>query len=246
MKIKCLIVDDEPFAVQLIEKHLSQMEGFEVVGTCFDAVEAREFLSCTAVDLLFLDIKMPKITGFTFLKILKNPPAVIITTAYREYAVEGYELDLVDYLLKPITFERFFKAIDRFLRLKFPASKIETKTLGDNKNQFLHIRSKGKIYRLDVVEIVYIESVKDYIIIHLLDKKVTAKYKFGDMEKELSGKNFLRIHRSFIINMDKITSFTANDIEVSTTEIPIGSSYRELVSKILEQTAINSNSTRKI
>lgn len=231
MKIKCLIVDDEPLAIELIEKHLSQFDGFEVVGTCFNALEAVELLRITAVDLLFLDIKMPKMTGFAFLKALKNPPAVIITTAYREYAVEGYDLDLVDYLLKPITFERFFKAVDRFLRIKSPAYISQHKA--ENEAQFIQIRAGGKVHRVTVSEIIYIESIRDYITVHLADKKITAKYKFGDLEKELSGSTFLRIHRSFIINTKKITAFTAGEIEVLGTLIPIGSSYKDQTAKIL-------------
>lgn len=233
MKIKCLLVDDEPLAIQLIQNHISQLDGFEVVGTCSNAVQAIEVLRSTTIDLLFLDIKMPKITGLSFLRALQDPPAVIITTAYREYAVEGYELDLVDYLLKPITFERFIKAIDRFLRIKSPVQQ-PAPVMGYN-DMVMHIRAQGKIHRIQIDEIIYVESIKDYIVIHFADKKITAKYKFGDFEKELTGKPFLRIHRSFLVNINRITAFTANDIEVGGTEIPIGASYKEYVSKMLAQ-----------
>jgi DNA-binding LytR/AlgR family response regulator len=233
MKIKCLLVDDEPLAIQLIQNHISQLEGFEVIGTCSNAVQAMEVLRTTAIDLLFLDLKMPKITGFSFLRALQHRPAVIITTAYREYAVEGYELDLVDYLLKPITFERFIRAIDRFLRIKFPVQ--QAAPLLENMEQVIHIRSKGKMHRIRIDEIIYVESIKDYIIIHWGDKKITAKYKFGDFEKELTGKPFLRVHRSFMVNINRITAFTANDIEVGGTEIPIGASYKEYVIKRLTE-----------
>lgn len=233
MKIKCLLVDDEPLAIQLIQNHISQLEGFEVIGPCSNAVQAMEVLRTTAIDLLFLDLKMPKITGFSFLRALQHRPAVIITTAYREYAVEGYELDLVDYLLKPITFERFIRAIDRFLRIKFPVQ--QAAPLLENMEQVIHIRSKGKMHRIRIDEIIYVESIKDYIIIHWGDKKITAKYKFGDFEKELTGKPFLRVHRSFMVNINRITAFTANDIEVGGTEIPIGASYKEYVIKRLTE-----------
>jgi len=231
MRIKCLLVDDEPLAIQLIQNHIAQLDGFDVVGTCSNAIQAMEVLRTTTIDLLFLDIKMPKITGLSFLRALQHPPAVIITTAYREYAVEGYELDVVDYLLKPITFERFFKAIDRFLRIKPPVQQPAT-VLG-NMEQVMHIRSKGKVHRIQIDEIIYVESIKDYIVIHFADKKITAKYKFGDFEKELAGKPFLRVHRSFIVNLHRITAFSANDIEIGGTEIPIGASYKEYVSKRL-------------
>lgn len=231
MKIKCLLVDDEPLAIQLIQNHISQLEGFEVIGTCSNAVQAMDVLRTTTVDLLFLDIKMPKITGLSFLRALQHPPAVIITTAYREYAVEGYELDLVDYLLKPITFERFFKAIERFLRLNSPIQ--QSPPVMGNKGQVMHIRFKGKVHRILIDDIIYVESIKDYIVIHFADKKITAKYKFGDFEKEVAGKPFLRIHRSFIVNINRITAFTATDVEVGGTELPIGASYKEYVSKTL-------------
>jgi DNA-binding LytR/AlgR family response regulator len=233
MKIKCLLVDDEPLAIQLIQNHLAQMEGFEVAGICSNAVQAMEVLRTTRIDLLFLDIKMPKLNGISFLRALQHPPAVIITTAYREYAVEGYELELVDYLLKPITFERFFKAIDRYLRIKTPIFPSTTSTA--NTDAVFQVRSNGKIHRVRVNEITYVESIKDYITLHLTDKEITAKYKLGDFEKELSGHPFLRIHRSFIVNLNKITAYTANDIEMDKTELPIGASYKEYVAKALAQ-----------
>lgn len=236
MKVKCLLVDDEPLAIQLIQNHLSQLDSFEVVATCSNAVKAMEILRSIPVDLIFLDIKMPRITGLEFLKALKNPPAVIITTAYREFALEGYDLDLVDYLLKPITFDRFFKAIDRYLRSKAPVGK---DLALDEDPPFVHVRSSSKTYRLNAEEITHIESVKDYIVIHLTHKKITAKYKIGDFETELQGKSFLRTHRSFIVNLAKVTAFTVNYIEMEDIEIPIGPSYKEYVFKILQGNTYN-------
>lgn len=236
MKVRCLLVDDEPLAIQLIQNHIKLLDTFEVVGACSNAIKALELLRTTPVDLLFLDIKMPQITGIDFLKTLKNPPAVIITTAYREYAIEGYDLDLIDYLLKPITFDRFFKAVDRYLRLKSPV--VKTETLHENEQQFIHIKAGGKFHNLNKDEVLYIESLKDYITIHCTDRKITAKYKIGDLETELYNKDFLRIHRSFIINMKKISAFTNYDIEIGTKELPIGASYKEYVFKKLQQSAL--------
>ncbi|WP_293311949.1 LytR/AlgR family response regulator transcription factor [Pedobacter sp. UBA5917] len=236
MKVRCLLVDDEPLAIQLIQNHIRLLDTFEVVGTCSNAIKALELLRSTPVDLLFLDIKMPQITGIDFLKTLKNPPAVIITTAYREYAIEGYDLDLIDYLLKPITFDRFFKAVDRYLRLKNPIYQIEN--LKGKEAQFIHIKAGGKFHNLNKDEVLYIESLKDYITIHCADRKITAKYKIGDLETELSGKEFLRIHRSFIVNMKKISAFTNYDIEIGTKELPIGASYKEYVFKKLQQAVL--------
>jgi len=237
MKIRCLLVDDEPLAIQLIQNHIDQLDTFEVVGTCSNAIKALEILRTVPVDLMFLDIKMPQITGIDFLKALKNPPAVIITTAYREYAIEGYDLDLIDYLLKPITFDRFFKAVDRYLRLRSPIVKSEALSPVTTQ-QFIYIKARGKFHNLNKEEVLYIESLKDYIVIHCTDKKITAKYKIGDLETELQDKAFLRIHRSFIVNLKKITAFTAYDIEIGTKELPIGASYKEYVFKKLQHAAL--------
>jgi two-component system, LytTR family, response regulator len=232
MKIKCLLVDDEPLAISLLQNHISKLDGFEVVGTCSNALKAAEVLRTTAVDLLFLDIKMPQITGIDFLKTLKNPPAVIFTTAYREYALESYELDIVDYLLKPITFDRFFKATDRYLRISGP---INNKIISQPQEDFIFIKNGTKFNKLNTDDILYIESVKDYIVVHQKDgAKLTAKYKIGDIETELQEKNFLRIHRSFIINLKNMTAFTGYDVEIGAIEIPIGASYKEYAFKILK------------
>ena len=233
MKIKCLIVDDEPLAIRLIEKHIAKIDALEVVASCNTALKAFEILNKQSVDLLFLDIKMPNITGIEFLKTLKNPPKTILTTAYRDYALEGYDLGVVDYLLKPITFERFFKAINRFLEEN---KKQEAKTKDPEIHEYILVKSGIKNYKINVNEILYIESLKDYIKINTTDgKSVTSKYKISDIEEELAGKTFLRIHRSFIINTSKITAFTSNEIEVNHIEIAIGASYRESVLDFLQQ-----------
>lgn len=233
MKVKCLIVDDEPLAIRLIEKHIAKIDALEVVATCNTALKAFEILNSQSIDLLFLDIKMPNITGIEFLKNLKNPPKTILTTAYRDYALEGYDLGVVDYLLKPITFERFFKAVDRFLS---ESSKSEVKIKESIDNEFIVIKSGIKNYKIDVKDILYIESLKDYIKINTIDgKNITSKYKISDIEEELDGKYFLRIHRSFIINSTKITAFTNNEIEINGVEIPVGASYKDNVLLFLDE-----------
>lgn len=232
MKVKCLIVDDEPLAIRLIEKHIAKLEKLEVVATCQTAMKAFEIISTQQIDLLFLDIKMPDITGIEFLKNLKNPPKTILTTAYRDYALESYDLRVVDYLLKPITFERFFKAIDKFLQ---ETQKIPQLVLPVATGDFIFIRSGIKNHKVLLNDILYIESLKDYIKITLTDRYITSKYKISDIETELNPTVFLRIHRSFIINTNKITAFTLNDIEVAGQEIPIGASYRDEVMVFLEK-----------
>jgi len=225
MKIKCLVVDDEPLAIRLIEKHIAKIDNLEVVATCNTALKAFEILNLQKIDLMFIDIKMPNITGIEFLKNLKNPPKTILTTAYRDYAIEGYDLGVVDYLLKPITFERFLKAVDKFLS---ETAKSEVKSKESIPDDFILVKSGIKNYKINMNDIVYIESLKDYIKINMIgDKNITSKYKIGDIQQELNEDNFLRIHRSFIINTCKITAFTMNEIEVSNIEIPIGASYKE-------------------
>jgi len=225
MKIKCLVVDDEPLALRLLEKHIAKIDNLEVMATCNTALKAFEILNLQKIDLMFIDIKMPNITGIEFLKNLKNPPKTILTTAYRDYAIEGYDLGVVDYLLKPITFERFLKAVDKFLS---ETAKSEVKSKESVPDDFILVKSGIKNYKINMNDIVYIESLKDYIKINMVgDKNITSKYKIGDIQQELNEDNFLRIHRSFIINTAKITAFTMNEIEVSNIEIPIGASYKE-------------------
>ncbi|GAA4273532.1 LytTR family DNA-binding domain-containing protein [Aquimarina gracilis] len=226
MKTRCLLVDDEPLALRLLEKHISKIESFDIVAKCNNAIQALDILKKEPIDLMFLDIKMPNITGFEFLKTLKHPPKTIITTAYRDFAIEGYDLDILDYLLKPITFERFFRAVERFSREKT----IHNKNISVLKDeQQLLVKAGNKYHKVILNEILYLESIKDYIKFHLTQKQITAKYKISDIEKELDSDSFLRIHRSYIINLNKITAYTHNDIELGDIEIPIGVSYKEKV-----------------
>lgn len=237
MKIKCLVVDDEPLAIRLIENHISKIDALEVVGTCSNALKAFEIINTQQVDLLFLDIKMPNISGVDFIKTLKNPPKTIFTTAYRDFAIESYDLEVIDYLLKPITFERFFKSVDRFLRetqareYGMSSKNNKEKAVDD----FIVVKSGSKYCKISLNDILYIESLKDYIKIHTSDgKSIVSKYKIGDFEQDLIGKSFLRIHRSFIVNQEKITAFTINDIEMGAVQIPVGSSHKEKVIAFLD------------
>jgi DNA-binding LytR/AlgR family response regulator len=226
VKVKCLIIDDEPLAAALIEAHVKQVPNLEVVAICINALEGFEILKKQSIDLIFLDIQMPLLTGIEFLKSLSNPPKVIFTTAYREYAIESYELEVVDYLLKPISFDRFFKAINKFFKV------IETrdpKTVviePQEDSKFIYVNSNKKQYKVSFSEILYVESIKDYIRIHLHDKTIVTKDKISEFEQKLP-LNFLRTHRSYIVNSDKITAYTVNDVEIGEIEIPIGISYKK-------------------
>lgn len=229
MKDTCLIADDEPLAVQLLQKYVIDTGVLELCGTCSNALEVSSFLHQKKVDLLFLDIQMPKLTGLELLKVLKNPPAIIITTAHRDYAVQGYEYDIVDYLVKPITFERFVAAIEKYKRRKPQGILNQLNEAVANQEKVIHLRSGVKTYQLNEGEIVYVESLRDYVHIHFTNKKeLMIKYKIGQLENELS-KKFIRVHKSFIVNKNKITAFTTTQIELGGVIIPIGSSYRAIV-----------------
>jgi len=233
MKTRCLIVDDEPLAIEIIETHLSQLDDFIIVGTCKNAIEAFQVLEKETIDLMFLDIQMPKITGIDFLKSLQHRPKVIFTTAFIDYAIEGYELDVVDYLVKPISFERFFKAISKYKNLvdQRQAPITTAKTI---EQDYIYVKSNKKRHRLLFDSIWYVESVKDYVRIHLEDKSLIVKTTLTHFESQLPSNIFLRIHRSYIVNLSKVTAHTHNDIELSKMEIPIGNSYKQKVFELLK------------
>ncbi|MEB8345141.1 response regulator transcription factor [Flavobacteriaceae bacterium KMM 6898] len=234
MKVRCIIIDDEPLAIALIEAHVAKIPNLEVIATCGNVLAGFEELKSKQVDLLFLDIQMPLLTGIEFLKSLSNPPKVIFTTAYREYAIESYELDVVDYLLKPISFERFFKAINKYF--KIVENNYKTKVDISDKDQnpdFIYVNANKKHYKILFKEIIYAESLKDYIQIHTKEASIVTKDKISHFEQKLP-KNFLRTHRSYIVNSDKITAYTAHDVELGTLEIPIGVSYKMEVHKTLK------------
>jgi len=234
--IKCLIVDDEPLAIKLIKTHIDQLPDFEIVASCQNAIEAFEVLKKEKIDLLFLDIQMPVLTGIEFVKSLQHPPSIIFTTAYRQYAVESYELEVVDYLLKPITFTRFFKAINKYLNShpEAPsATSPPTSVLSTPEETFIYVNVNKKHIKIWHKEIEYIESIKDYIRIHTANDSTMTKEKISEFEQKLPP-YFLRIHRSFIVNTTKVTAYTAHDVEIKEKEIPIGGSYKKQVFEKLE------------
>ncbi|MEO1030729.1 MAG: LytTR family DNA-binding domain-containing protein [Bacteroidota bacterium] len=231
MVYKCLIVDDEELARRLLANHLSQLENFELVATCESAIAANKVLKETVIDLLFLDIEMPVLKGVDFFRNLLQKPKVIFTTAYRDYAVEGFELDAIDYLLKPITFGRFFKAIEKFENLQ--SSNEQALTIPTAKDEFMFIRKDRKQVKLYFDDLLYITSLKDYIKIHTTAGNHTIKHSITAFF-ELLDERFVRTHRSYIVNSDKVTAYTAQDVELGTVEIPIGESYRKQVEAYLK------------
>ena len=213
-----MIVDDEELARELIETHLSQLDDFELIASCASAIEAHQVLQDERIDLLFMDIEMPLIKGTDFISSLKVKPDVIFTTAYRDYAIEGFELNAIDYLLKPIVFERFFKAIEKFVSLK-------KANLTSERKSFIYIQIKKKNVKLILDDILYIESIKDYIRIHLNNDKIMLKHGISAFESKVDNR-FLRVHRSFLVNSDKVTAYTKTDLEINDLEIPIGDFYK--------------------
>jgi DNA-binding LytR/AlgR family response regulator len=228
MAIRCLLVDDEPLAVQLLRQHIGQLPFFEVAGSCANAVEALEVLNHQAIDLLFLDIRMPQLSGLELLKSLRRAPPTILTTAYREYALDGFDLDVVDYLLKPVTFDRFFQSVERFLRrTQQPLSGVLT----SSEPQIIYLKSGYKYFKLDLRDILFMESMKDYIRVVTTERVIVSKYKLGDMERELTDKGFLRIHRSYLVNLVHVSAFTASELDIGPHRLPVGDSYKAYVEK---------------
>jgi len=221
-KYKCLIVDDEELARELVATHLSQLPDFEIVAICASAIEASTVLKTKTIDLLFLDIEMPVLKGTDFLKNLVHKPKVIFTTAHREYAIESYELNVVDYLLKPIVFNRFFKAVEKFLDTQIV---IESHTTTAELTH-LFVQSNKKNIKVNYDEILYIESIKDYIKIHTVATNLIIKHGISAFENKLDHR-FLRVHRSYIVNSQKVTAYTKQDIEIGAIEIPIGDLYKK-------------------
>jgi len=229
---RCVIVDDEELARNLIQNHLNQLDDFEIVASCESAIEASKVLQQEQVDLLFLDIEMPVLRGTVFFKNLTHKPKVIFTTAYRDYALDGFELNAVDYLLKPITFGRFFKAIENFLALQpTKTNQQSTPAIANHAPEFIFIRKDRKQVKVFFEDILYIESVKDYIKIKLKDQNHLIKHSITSFQDQLDSR-FLRIHRSFIINKDKVTAYTKHDVEIEDIEIPIGERYKEVIKQL--------------
>src|SRR5215470_725945 len=217
-KIKCIIVEDEPLAVKVLSDYVSQVPFLELQGTFKDAILATEWLRQNNTDLIFLDIHLPKLKGMAFLKTLSNPPAVIITTAYHQYAVEGFDLNVTDYLLKPIEFERFVTAVN----------KVKKQQTAEEKDCiFLNVQKKK--VKLLFSEIVYIESQREYIRIVTTKKEYFSKMSTHEIVALLPSHLFKRIHRSFIVALSKIDSYTADSVEVNGTSIPVGRDYRDSI-----------------
>lgn len=233
-KFSCLVVEDEPLAAEVIEDYIRQIPFLECKGVCSDALYAMEMLKQQPIDVLFLDIHLPKLKGLDFLRTLKSPPQVILTTAYREYALDGYELDVVDYLLKPVNFNRFLVAVNKLDRQSNATANRNINPAPPPEKQHLLININKKRIKIYFDEIYYIESRKEYVNIVTATGSYLAKYPLTDIEEQLDKSRFMRVHRSFIVARERIKAFTAADLEINGETIPIGRSYKELVLAILD------------
>ncbi|MGJ8684233.1 MAG: LytR/AlgR family response regulator transcription factor [Nonlabens sp.] len=231
--ISCLIVDDEAIAREIIATHLSKISNINVVASCSNALEAFNYISNQQIDLVFLDINMPEISGISFAKSINNDIKVIFTTAYRDYAVEGFELKAVDYLLKPISFDRLKQALDTYFDVY--GNVTATNTVVQEITDFMFVRSDRKMIKVDYSSILYIESYSDYLKIHTQSGTIVTRETITAIEAKLPKQQFLRIHRSYIISLHFIQSFTNEYITINKQELPISRSYKKAVLKHLEK-----------
>lgn len=229
--IRCIIVEDERLAQDVIKSHLQKVDHFKLVGVYRNALEAKEGLEKEEVDLIFLDIQLPGMTGLNFLRTLINPPLVVLTTAYPEYALESYEFNVIDYLLKPISFERFSKTVDKIIDGKIfnPV----TKEVNQFSRDHIFIKSSSKFFRVSFSDIRFIEGMKDYLKIHTAEHSIITHQTMGEMENILPAGQFIRIHKSYIVSFAHIKSIFGNSVEIGSTTLPIGLNYKEKIMKAI-------------
>ena len=233
-KINCLVTDDEELARKLLENYIGRLPNLHLVGLCKDPMETLQVMQQQQIDLLFLDIQMPGLTGIEFLRTLKQKPQVILTTAYPDYAIEGYSLDVTDYLLKPFSFERFVQAVNKateILSLKSSAKNGGAKTEKD----FILVKSEHKIHRIKLDDIRFIQSMREYVAYYLPTGRILSLYSLKKLETELPPDRFIRIHKSYIVAIEKVETLEGNMVRVGKDKLPIGASYREgVVDKIFK------------
>ncbi len=227
MKTNCLIIDDEPLARKLIRHHLEKIENMVIVAECENAIKATEVLRQNQIDLIFTDIQMPEISGIEFLRTLEKSPSVIITTAHKKFALEGYELNVVDYLLKPISFCRFIKAINKYFQLNSGLNNSsENRVAHYSYNDFIYVRENKRYVKIPLNEILYVEGLGEYIQIYTTVRKVITKLSFGELSEQLPQTDFIRIHKSFIISIPRVNAFSSYSVEIGEKNLPIGRRFK--------------------
>lgn len=232
-KIRCLIVDDEPIALDILENHLSRIEKIEITGRCSNATEAFNMINSQKTDLIFLDINMPGISGISFAKSINKDIKIIFTTAYREYAIEGFDLHAVDYLLKPISYARLLDAVNNYAQVHFKKTTENEKE--ENPADFIFVKIDRKMHRIDYNKILWIESLSDYLKIETTEGTRVTRETISAIEDKLPDNRFIRVHRSFIISVDKIESYSNEEIVIQNRSIPISRTYKENVINSLEK-----------
>ncbi|MEY2905252.1 MAG: hypothetical protein RJA52_1268 [Bacteroidota bacterium] len=236
MKIHCLIIDDEPLALEILSAYIEKVDGLFLVGKCSNPVQAFEILQTEKIDLIFLDIQMPRLTGIEFVHSITKPPKIIFTTAFRDYASEAFDLDAVDYLLKPFSFARFLRSIGKAYQqfnLLHTGHSIEEDGIPIGEAECIYVKADKKMVKIVLKDIYYIESLKDYVLIYLPGKRIITKQKISYLEEKLPEGQFLRIHRSFLVSLSKIDAFNLNHVEINGKELPIGRSFKNEVAEIL-------------
>jgi DNA-binding LytR/AlgR family response regulator len=232
-KFSCIIVEDEKLASELLEDYINDTPFLDLKHTCSDALKALEILQKETIDVIFLDINLPKLKGLDFIKTLKKAPQTIITTAHREFALDGYELNVVDYLLKPISFNRFLMAVNK-LRIN-GIIEPQTYPFPQTERTYIFINNNKKKIKIFTDEILYIESKKEYISIVTFENTYHTKFQLSEIEEQIPKNKFIRTHRSFIVALDKVTAFSSTDVEINLLQIPIGRSYKDVVLPVLEK-----------
>jgi two-component system LytT family response regulator len=237
--IRCLVVDDEPLALHILEDYISKMPFLELVKATTNPIEALQLVQAGGVDLVFLDVQMPELTGIQFLRIANGKAKVILTTAYPQYALEGYELDVIDYLLKPIAFDRFFKSAQKAQAIIQPSGKTETKQenttpQSDFLSDFIFVKTEHKIQKVYLNDILFIEGLKDYISIFTPSERIITLQNMKKMEDALPEKHFIRVHKSYIVSINKIDSIERSRIFIGDKVIPVGDTYRDDFFKIVD------------
>lgn len=227
MKLNCLIIDDEPLARKGISEYVKEIDFLHLAGECGSAAEAASIIANQHIDLLLLDIQMPRLSGIDFLKTLTHPPMAIITTAYTEYALEGYSLDVIDYLVKPIPFDRFLKAVQK----AFDFHQLKTRDLPVNSPEYFFVKSNGKYERVSFAEILFVESMQNYVLIHLPGQKLIVYMTLAGLEAQLPPKKFMKVHKSFIVSLEQVNSIENNEIIIRQSRIPISRTLKDDVMK---------------
>ena len=236
MMIRCLAIDDEMLALELIEDNIKKVPFLELVQTCRSSMEAMEILRTQPIDLLFLDIQMPDISGIQLLKSLHHKPIVILTTAFSNYATEGFDLDVIDYLLKPYSFERFLKAVNKvreYIDLRDRASNQSNAKESVSSSNFLFVKADYKLYKISLKDILYIEGLKDYVKIYVSEKPIVTQMSMKALEEKLPSRDFIRVHRSFIVAFNKIDFIQKQMLTIGKKEIPVSEHYRDQLFKII-------------